>query len=136
MKTHFMCLGASLAFILLACSNNSGGADASSDSPVDQNTQTTCFSDVDCEAVGDHCFYAITGGCSLGGSTGVCINYSQPATCTPNVACGCDGTTISVCAPDGYVTRLSAGPGACPDDGGLPESSTTDASDASDAASE
>jgi len=126
------------AALLVACSNNGGnGADASADAAPDQNAPVGCLTDSECPAAGDHCYFAIDAGCSIAGSNGVCLYYAQTAGCTPNVACGCDGTTISVCAPPGYVDRVSNYAGACPSDGGTDGGADDGATDdASDAAAE
>ena len=133
-----------------ACSNNGGGgSDASTDSSSGDGA-AGCAGDYDCPNVSDHCFYPIDLGCSTAGPVGTCMPYTAPSNCTPTVACGCDGTTISVCAPAGYVDRPAAGPGACPpsdagddgatDDGatddGATDASTDAADDAADAADE
>lgn len=110
---------------LVACSSDSNSTDGGTDAPTDTKTATACSGDFDCPSAGDHCYFAIDGGCTIQGLSGVCMNYSQPASCTPNVACGCDGTTISICAPAGYVDRSSRNAGACP-----PGDSGVDASDA------
>ncbi len=107
-----------------ACSNGGGGNDAGSDAGDGGNAPVSCSSDSDCPNIGDHCFFVIDGGCSLQNLTGVCMGYTAPASCTPNVACGCDGTTISVCAPAGYVDRSSRNAGACPADAGTDDGST------------
>ena len=128
-----------------ACSNSSGGgSDASTDSPNGDGATGGCAGDYDCPNVSDHCFYPIDLGCSTAGQVGTCMGYTAPSNCTPTVACGCDGTTISVCAPDGYVDRPASGPGACPpsdagDDGATDaadDGATEDAADAADAALE
>jgi len=117
---------------LAACSNGSGAPDASTDAEADGGTGT-CTGDFDCPNASDSCFFAINGGCGENELSGTCIPYTPPASCaTPNVACGCDGTTISVCAPAGYVNRPSSGPGECPPmpdagDGGDDDGSATDA---------
>lgn len=118
-----------VAVALAACSNPpGGGVDASSDSATEGGT-ATCTGDFNCPSASDRCFFAINAGCGQNELRGTCIPFTTPPSCTPNVACGCDGTTISVCAPDGYVDRPSSGPGPCPPsaDGG---------DDASDAAPE
>ncbi len=123
--------------MVVACSNGGGNGDAGPDGTTSDTGANTCTSDVDCVKSGDHCYFPMTGGCS---SPGTCITYSQPVTCTPNVACECDNTTISVCAPAGYVTFPVKATGACVDDGGTDADSATDATadadDASDASPE
>jgi len=124
-----------LAFLAVAaagCSNGGGGSDASTDSPAADVATGGCTTDLDCPNIGDHCYFAIDAGCTITGTLGKCMAYTQPSTCTPNVACGCDGTTISVCAPAGYVDRPSMGAGACPpSDAGDDGASDDGASDAS-----
>jgi hypothetical protein len=136
MKTLFISL---VTVVVLGCSNNSGGSDASTDSPSDQSSAASCTSDPDCPNAGDHCYYKIGGGCSIAGSSGTCITFAPSAGCTPNVACGCDDTTISVCAPDGYVTFPNAMSGACPASDAstdAPSESSTDDGAVTDATSE
>lgn len=103
-----------ILLVLCACSNGGGGNDAGADGGDGGKPLASCSTDSDCANIGDHCFYVIEGGCSLQNLKGVCMGYTAPANCTPNVACGCDGTTISVCAPAGYVDRASRNAGACP----------------------
>lgn len=119
--------------MLAGCSNGGGSNDGGTDGTTSETGANTCTSDVDCSKSGDHCYFPITGGCS---SVGTCITYSQPASCTPNVACGCDNTTISVCAPTGYVTFPAKASGACIDDGGTDAPATDGATDATDDASD
>ena len=137
MRTLF---ASSIALLFVAaCSNGGGSNDGGTDGTTSDVSPNACTSDVDCVNAGAHCYFAITGGCS---ATGTCITYSPPATCTPNVACGCDDTTISVCAPAGYVTFPASAANACPDDGGTDASDAgndagaADASDAGDASPE
>lgn len=112
--------------IVTACSNAPSTTDGGVDGASEAAPLGGCTTDVECQEVGQHCYFPINGGCSLQGNQGTCITYSQPATCTPNVACSCSGDTLSACAPDGYVDFPSRTSGACPDDGGP----TSDASDA------
>ncbi len=122
------------AALALACSPGAGSGDAGADGSTAGDSATGgCTTELDCPSIGDRCYFAIDAGCSTAGRTGTCMPYTAPASCTPNVACGCDGTTISECAPDGFVDRPSAGPGACP-----PSDAGDDADDgsASDAASD
>ena len=94
------------------CSNSGNGGDASTDGNGDA-PPITCAGDYDCPSAA-YCFFVIDGGCSVSGVNGVCLFYTQPPNCTPNVACGCDGTTVSVCAPAGYTNRVSNYAGPCP----------------------
>ncbi len=121
---------------LLACSDNTSTTDGGN-SGDSAKGPTTCNADYDCPSGGDHCYFPADGGCSLQGNKGVCQNFTAQLGCTPNVACGCDGTTISVCAPGASVDRPSNFPGACPlgdagveagDDSGDDAASGTDAS--------
>ncbi len=102
---------------LCGCSNGGNGGDASTDGSGEA-APTTCAGDNDCPGAGSFCYFVIDGGCSISGVSGVCLFYTQPQTCTPNVSCGCDGTTISICAPSGYVNRQSNYAGPCPADAG------------------
>ena len=121
-----------LAALALACSPGGGGSDAGGDVTTGGDGATGgCTTELDCPSVGDRCYFAIDAGCSTAGRTGKCMPYTAPASCTPNVACGCDGTTISECAPDGVVDRPSAGAGACPPSDDAGDDAATDA--ASDA---
>jgi hypothetical protein len=125
-----------VAVALAGCSNGGGGStDASAEASPESGT-AGCTGDLDCSNVSDRCFFPVTGDCTQTGPVGTCMPYTAPASCTPTVACGCDGTTISVCAPDGYVDRPSSGLGACPaTDGG--DDASMDAGDAAaDAAAE
>lgn len=114
-----------------ACSNDSGGTDASTDASTDAPDAGGCAGDFDCPNASDHCYFPISGGCS---TLGICSPFVPSSNCTPTTACGCDGTTISVCAPDGYVDRPATGAGACPPsdagDDGATEDATDDAADA------
>ena len=99
--------------------------DASADAPVETGP-IPCTSDPDCPSAGDHCWFPVNGMCTLTGMQGQCNSFMAMAGCTPNLACGCDGTTISVCGPPGLTNRPSNTAGACPQsDAGV------DASDAS-----
>jgi len=105
---------------LCACngdsSNGDGGVtEAGSDVPT---APPKCAGDFDCPNAGSKCWFAVDGGCTVQGVMGVCMSFTPPDKCAPTVACGCDGTTISVCAPAGYVDRSSNYAGPCPDDGG------------------
>ena len=108
---------------LCACngdnSNGDGGADGSGDG---NQAPPVCLGDFDCPSAGEKCWFVIDGGCSVANQNGVCLPYTQPDNCAPNVAnvaCGCDNTTISVCGPAGYVDRTSNYAGACPSDAGV-----------------
>ena len=108
-----------VAFLFaVACSNTApavdGGADGSSSDSA--NPPTKCTGDFDCPSAGQHCFFVIDGHCSFANVTGTCMDFAEPDACQPNVACGCDGTTISVCGPAGYVNRSSNFAGPCPVD--------------------
>ncbi len=139
MRTVLKCVSLSIfaffAFGSAACNGGSGSNDASTDGASDGSQPATCQTQFDCKNAGDLCFYPVNGGCTLQGDQGVCFSYNAAPNCTPNVACGCDGTTISVCAPAGYVNRFSQSAGACPvsDAGADGDSATDDASDAADA---
>ena len=122
-------LGPLLLTVAAACSPSGGGDDGGSDAPSGGDAGNGgCTFDDDCPNLGDKCLFAIDGGCTVAGRTGTCIAYSTPSSCTPNVACGCDGTTISVCAPAGYVDRASMSAGACPES----DAGTDGGADASD----
>jgi hypothetical protein len=105
--------------VLCGCNGDSsatdGGTEAASDT---KQPPATCTSDSDCPSVGNKRWFPVDGGCGVQQNTGTCISFSPPDKCAPTVACGCDGTSISVCAPAGYVDRPSNYAGACPDDGG------------------
>ena len=113
-------LRACLAMIVLcACNGDSSAVDAGADGSSDGNQPPkTCAGDFECPSAGSKCWFAVDGGCTIQSQKGVCISFTPPDKCAPTVACGCDGTTISVCAPVGYVDRTSNSAGACPDDGG------------------
>ena len=106
-----------LVFLLFvfACSGDDtktdGGADATNDVAIQK---TPCSGNFDCPNSGDKCWFVVDGGCTLQNSKGSCLPFTPPDKCAPTVACGCDGTTISVCAPVGYVDRSSNNAGACP----------------------
>lgn len=103
--------------VAAACSNTAPPADAGGDATADSgNPPAKCTGDFDCSSAGQHCFYVIDGHCSFANVTGTCMDFVEPDACTPNVACGCDGTTISVCGPAGYVNRSSNFAGPCPID--------------------
>ncbi len=110
------------ALVLLsicACSNGGGGSDAGADAGDAGQPPSPCSTDTDCPSLGQHCYFVIDGGCSLQNLKGVCMAFTAPDPCPGNVACGCDGTTITACAPAGYVDRSSNFAGACPSDGGV-----------------
>jgi hypothetical protein len=122
-----------VAALVNGCSNGSGNPDASTDASGDA-APVTCTGDSDCPSISESCYFPINGGCVLSGLTGVCLNYTQPMSCTPNIACGCDGTTINICAPAGYVDRASRSAGACPmSDAGMDTGSDAPDNDAADA---
>jgi len=115
-----------MLFFLCACNGDSSSGDGGSDAAGDGNTgPQACAGDFDCPSAGNKCWFTVDAGCGVQSLKGICLSFTPPDNCTPTVACGCDGTTISVCAPQGYVDRPSNYAGACPDDGGA------DASDAS-----
>jgi hypothetical protein len=108
---------------LCACNGDSSQTDAGADATGDGSTgPQACAGDFDCPSSGSKCWFVVDGGCTLKSQTGVCMSFTAPDKCAPTVACGCDGTTISVCAPAGYVDRPSNSAGACPDDGGADSS--------------
>ena len=114
-----------------ACSNASPAADAGADAGPDaRTTPTSCTFDFDCPSGGQRCFFPIDGHCTVAGQSGTCMDFTEPDACQPNVACGCDGTTVSACAPAGYVDRSSNFAGPCP----APEAGPADGS--SDATSD
>jgi len=107
----------SLMFLMLAaaCSSGSPAVDAGSDGATDgSKPNASCTFDYDCASAGQRCFFPIDGHCTVAGQTGTCMDFQEPDACQPNVSCGCDGTTISVCAPAGYVDRSSNFSGPCP----------------------
>lgn len=106
----------SIFFLLAssACSNGGGGGNDAGADALPETGPTACTSDTDCPMIGYTCWYPINGGCTLQGMNGQCLFYSQTSMCVPNVGCGCDGTTISVCGPPGVVNRPSQMSGVCP----------------------
>ncbi len=117
--------------MLAGCSNGGGGNDGGTDATAETGPQT-CTADTSCSSSGQQCWFAIDGGCGLSGSQGVCLTYIAPQMCTPNVACGCDGTTVTLCGPAGYVDRFSAYAGPCPMSDAGPEASVDAGLDGSD----
>jgi len=136
-------------FMVLACGDTPIGApvgDQNYDDPSDpgqtgQNNYApeagdangrACVSARDCPAT-FVCAYPIADAC---GATGRCLPYTPVAGCDSDLACACDGTTVSLCAPSGYAAQPVAAIGSC--DGGGADASSSDASaDASaDAAAE
>jgi hypothetical protein len=99
---------------LLGCNGDDSGHDAGPDATSDVAAPTTpCSGDFDCPNSGEKCWFVVDGGCTLQNLKGSCLPFTPPDKCAPTVACGCDGTTISVCAPVGYVDRPSNTAGAC-----------------------
>jgi hypothetical protein len=72
----------------------SGAPDASGDA-----YGRFCVSARDCPAA-FVCAYAIADSC---GAVGQCLPYTGYVTCDAGTACGCDGTDVLLCAPDGYA---------------------------------
>jgi len=99
--------------LLLGCSDNSSATDSGTGGDG-AKTPAACTADFDCQSAGDHCYFPADGGCSIQGLKGVCQNFTAQPGCTPNIACGCDGTTVTVCAPGTSVDRPSNFAGACP----------------------
>jgi len=105
---------------LCACNGDSATGDGGSDAAADGNVgPQVCAGDFDCPSSGSKCWFVVDGGCSLQSLKGVCMSFTPPDNCAATVACGCDGTTISECAPAGYVDRQSNSIGACPNDAGV-----------------
>ncbi len=115
-----------LALLLAAaCSSTPAPGDGGTDAAGDGgNPPTTCTGDFDCPSASQHCYFPMDGHCTVQGETGTCMEFQEPDACQPNVSCGCDGTTISVCAPAGYVNRVSNFSGPCPADAGTADGST------------
>jgi len=112
-----------------ACNGDNSNGDGGSDATNDNNAPQVCAGDFDCPTAGNKCWFVVDGGCSVQGNKGVCMTFVPPDNCTATVACGCDDTTISICAPPGYVDRPSNSVGACPNsDAG--SDAGTDAADA------
>src|SRR5438874_2735322 len=108
-----------MMIVMCGCSGDSSTTDAGADATADTAPgPQPCAGDFDCPSSGSKCWFVVDGGCSVQNLKGVCLSFTPPDKCAPTVACGCDGTTISVCAPQGYVDRSSNFAGACPDDGG------------------
>ena len=103
---------------ICACNGDSSNGDGGSDATSDGTAPQVCAGDFDCPSAGSKCWFVADGGCSVQSLKGVCMTFTPPDKCAPTVACGCDGTTISVCAPQGYVDRPSNNVGACPSDAG------------------
>lgn len=104
---------------MCACNGDSSSGDAGPDATGDgNNPPQVCAGDFDCPSAGNKCWFTIDAGCGVQSLKGVCMSFTPPDKCAPTVACGCDGTTISICAPAGYVDRPSNYAGPCPDDGG------------------
>jgi hypothetical protein len=68
-----------------------------------------CTKQEDCAAP-LRCIFPIALGC---GATGSCALYADAAGCGAKTACACDGTVVSLCAPDGYAPKPVGG--ACTD---------------------
>ncbi len=104
----------------------SGQNNTAPDASGDANGQA-CTAARDCPAA-FVCAYPIADAC---GASGRCMPYDTNACGDAGLACGCDNTTVQMCAPDGYAPKPIASTGACASDAG------SDAlADASDAASE
>jgi len=56
------------------------------------------------------CAYSIATAC---GAAGACMPYIPTTQCSSSLACGCDGTTTALCAPDGFATKPVSSLGAC-----------------------
>ena len=125
-------------FMVLACGDTPIGApvgDQNYDDPNDpgrsgQNNVApeagdangrACISARDCP-VAFVCAYPVADAC---GATGRCLPYATDAGCS-DLACACDGTTVSLCAPPGYATQPVVALGSC--DGGGTDASSSDAS--------
>jgi len=111
---------------------SSGAPDASGDA-----YGRFCVAARDCPAT-MVCAYPVADGC---GASGRCLPYdASPAGCNAPLACGCDGTEVPMCAPDGYAPNkavASTSPcdgGAPPQDADAPDADDAGADDASDAA--
>jgi hypothetical protein len=108
---------------------NSGGPDASGDA-----VGRACVAARDCPAT-MVCAYSIGSGCAADG--GVCLPFdggSDPLNCDASLACGCDGTEVMLCAPNGYSPEKPVkSSNACnaPEDAGTNDA-TTDAAEVGD----
>jgi len=70
------------------------------------------------------CAYPIADLC---GAAGRCLPYdASDVGCDAGLACGCDGTEVAMCAPEGYAPKPISSTSPC--DGGVPDASTPDAS--------
>jgi hypothetical protein len=102
---------------------NSSGPDASGDA-----SGRFCVAARDCPAA-FVCAYPIADAC---GASGRCLPYG--IACDASAACGCDGTSVPLCAPAGFAPKPVKSESACnapPSDAGIDAGS-----DASDAAGE
>jgi hypothetical protein len=103
--------------------NSSGPPDAGGDA-----SGRFCVAARDCPAT-MVCAYPVADLC---GAAGRCLPYdASPSGCTAPVACGCDGTNVPMCAPDGYAPNQAIA-STSPCDAGAPDATPPDA--AADAA--
>lgn len=84
--------------------------EAAADAIVPDGSGAVCAKQVDCSAP-LRCVFPIALGC---GTKGSCVLYTDPAGCEQRPACACDGTTVALCAPDGYGPAPIAHAGVCP----------------------
>jgi hypothetical protein len=78
-----------------------------------------CTKQEDCAAP-LRCIFPKALGC---GATGTCALYTDPAGCQSRTACACDGTMVTLCAPDGYAPKPVGG--SCTD-AAPPDDAATD----------
>ncbi len=141
MRASSLVLGCVTAALLLACSDTTlppPTSDKNYDDPYDPGSSSGngvfpegggdangrfCTADRDCPDT-HRCVFAVDKGC---GAAGECQPYTQVSGCEANVACGCDGKTVPLCAPEGYAPRPVASSGACAKDAGGGDSGNTDA---------
>lgn len=84
--------------------------DAAADAIVPDGSGAACTKPADCAAP-LRCVFPIALGC---GTKGSCVLYTDPTGCAQKQACACDGTTVSLCSPDGYGPAPIDHAGACP----------------------
>jgi hypothetical protein len=107
----------------------SGNTGTAPDANVGDAQGRACAADRDCPAA-YRCAFPVASGCA---SKGSCVLFSPPAGCEQKIACACDGTKATFCAPDGYASAPIKAVGPCTGDASIPDTSAPETS-TSDAA--
>jgi hypothetical protein len=81
-------------------------ADAGSDVVVQCNTTAECPTSFTC-------YFPVAEGCAA--TIGTCIVYLQSSGCAVHSRCGCNGSVVRECSPEGYASARVSGSGPCGD---------------------